>query len=94
MLSRDGETISIFGDSGPEKLRYPSSCIPYKSKILVTDGDTNCIKVFDQSGTFLYKFGQRGHQDGQFLLPRGMLSDNCNNLLVCDRNNNRVQQFS
>ena len=28
VLSKDGETISIFGDSGPEKLNYPASYIP------------------------------------------------------------------
>ena len=75
MLSRDGETISIFGDSDPEKLRYPMSCIPHKNKFLVTDGGNHCVKVFDQSGTFLYKFGKQGRQDRQFMLPGGVLLD-------------------
>ena len=94
VLSRDGKTISIFGDRDPEKLLYPISCVPYQNNFFVPDSDNNCIKVFDQSGTFLCKFGKQGNQDGQFLLPRGMLLDNCDNVLVCDRNNNRVQQFS
>ena len=33
---------------------------------LASEGDNNCIKVFSQSGTFLYKFGKEGNQDGQF----------------------------
>jgi len=94
VLSQKGETISIFGDSGPEKLKGPRSCILYKDMFLVADGGTNCIKVLDQSGTFLYKVGKQGNQDGQFYLPYSMLVDNSNNLLVCDTNNNRVQQFS
>ena len=94
VLSKEGETISIFGDSGPEKLKYPTSCIAYKDMFLVSDRDNNCVKVFDQSGTFLYKFGKEGNQDGQFNWPRRMLVDSNNNLLVCDRSNNRVQQFS
>ena len=94
VLSQEGEAISIFGDSGPEKLNQPSSCIPYKNLFLVVDRDNNCIKVSDQSGTFLYKIGKQGNQDGQFNLPSGMLIDSSNNLLVCDANNNRVQQFS
>jgi len=94
VLSQKGETISIFGDSGPEKLNYPRSCIPYTNMFLVTDAGNNCVKVFDQSGTFLYKFGKHGKQDGQFDYPRGMLLDSFNNLLVCDYGNNRVQQFS
>ena len=94
VLSQEGETISIFGDSGLEKLKDPTSCIPFKDKFLVADFGNNCIKVFDQSGTFLYKFGEKGNQDGQFDLPYGMLLDNSKNLLLSDYNNNRVQQFS
>ena len=94
VLSQEGETILTFGDSGSEKLNKPTSCTPYKNKFLVTDSGNNCIKVFDQSGTFLHKFGKKGKQDGQFNWPSGKLLDNCNNLLVCDTNNHRVQQFS
>ena len=94
VLSKEGETISIFGDSGPEKLNRPTSCIPYKNMFLVSDGDNNCLKVYDQSGTFLYKFGTQGNQGGQFNSPYGMLVDRSSNLLVCDSNNNRVQQFT
>ena len=86
VMSHEGESISIFGDSGPEKLNHPTSCIPYKNMFFVSDEGNECIKTFDQSGTFLYKFGKRG-------MPRGMLVDS-NNLLVCDHCNNRVQQLS
>ena len=91
-MTQEGETITMFGDSGPEKLNHPRSCIPYKNMFLVSDGNNHCIKAFDQSGTFLYKFGKRGNQGGQW--PYSMLLDSSNNLLVCDRDNNRVQQFS
>ena len=94
LLSKEGETISIFGDSGPEKLNRPTSCIPYKNMFLVSDEGNSCIKVYDQSGTFLYKFGTQGNHEGQFNLSYGMLVDRYSNLLVCDWNNNRVQQFT
>ena len=94
VLSQKGKTILIFGDSGPEKLSNPTTCIPYKNMFLVSDTDNNCVKVFDWSGTFLFKFGKQGNQDGQFNWPHGMVLDSCYNLLVCDYNNNRVQQFS
>ena len=92
VMSKEGESILTFGDSGPEKLNNPTSCLPYKNVFLVSDEDNHCIKAFDQSGTYLYKFGKQGNQDGQFNCPHGMLVDINNNLLVCD--NNRVQQFS
>ena len=94
VMSREGESISIFGDSGLQKLNYPTSCIPYKNMFFVSDQYNHCIKTFDQSGTLLYKFGKQGKQDGQFDNPCGILVDSNNNILVCDQDNNRVQQFS
>ena len=87
VMTQQGETITMFGDSGPEKLNHPRSCILYKNMFFVADGGNNCIKVFDQSGTFLYKFGQ-------LKWPQGTLLDSSNNLLVCDWGNRRLQQFS
>ena len=94
VMTQEGETVTMFGDSGPEKLNRPTSCIPYKNMFLVADSRNNCIKVFDRSGTFLYKFGKQGNQDGQLNFPHALLLDSSNNLLVCDDGNNRVQQFS
>jgi len=94
VMTQEGETITMFGDNGPEKLNRPRSCIPYKNMFLVSDGGNHCIKVFNQSGTFLHKFGKEGNQHGQLSFPCGILLDSANNLLVCDCSNNRVQQFS
>ena len=94
VISKEGETHSIFGDSGPEKLNRPTGCIFIKNMIFVSDRDSHYIKVFDQSGTFLYKFGKKGKEDGQFDYPHIMHLDSSNNLLVCDYTNKRVQQFS
>ena len=94
VMSKEGESIFTFGDKGPEKLCKPACCIPYKNMFLVSDRENHCIKAFDQSRTFLYKFGIEGNQDGQFKCPSGLLVDSSNNLLVCDFGNSRVQQFS
>ena len=94
VMSKEGEALFTVGDSGPEKLSTPYSCISYKNIFLVTERDNHVIKAFDASNTFLYKFGEKGNQDGQFNGPCGMCLDSSNNLLVCDYLNNRVQQFS
>ena len=94
VMSKEGEALFTIGDSGPEKLSTPYSCISYKNIFLVTERDNHVIKAFDASNTFLYKFGEKGNQDGQFNSPRGMCLDGSYNLLVCDYFNNRVQQFS
>ena len=94
VMSEEGESIFTFGDKGSEKLLGPTCCTLYKNVFLVSDTSNHCIKAFDQLGTFLYKFGKQGNQDGQFNRPRGLLVDSSDNLLVCDFGNNRVQQFS
>ena len=94
VMSKEGEALFTIGDSGPEKLSTPYSCIPYKNIFLVTERDNHVIKAFDSSNTFLYKFGEKGNQDGQLKGPCGMCLDGSNNLLVCDYLNERVQQFS
>ena len=94
VMSREGKTISIFGNFGAEKLKHPKSCLPYKNKFFISDTGNHCIKAFDKSGAFLHKFGKQGNQDGQFRYPSGLLIDSSNYLLVCDQWNNRVQQFS
>ena len=94
VMSKEGEALFTVGDSGPEKLSTPYSCISYKNIFLVTERDNHVIKAFDASNTFLYKFGEKGNQDGQFNKPCGMCLDGSDNLLVCDHLNNRVQQFS
>jgi len=55
VLTQEGETITMFGDSGPEKLKRPTSCIPYKNRFLIADGENNCIKVtvYLRVGNFL-----------------------------------------
>ena len=94
VISMEGETHSIFGDSGPEKLNHPLGCVSFKNITFVSERDSHCVKAFDQSGKFLYKFGKQGNQDGLFIYPYLMHVDSSNNLLVCDSRNNRVQQFS
>ena len=43
----DGEPVFKFGDNGPERLDYPTSCVCYEEKFFVTDKNNNCVKVFD-----------------------------------------------
>ena len=53
--------------------------------------------MFDKSGMFLYKIGEEGEADGQFSSPWGLCVKKYGdhqNLLVCDRNNGRIQQFT
>ena len=97
VLDKDGKFMYKIGDNGPGKLNLPSGCIYHKNKFIVTDFGDNCLKVFDKSGKFLYRIGEKGEADGQFLSPWGLCVEKYGdhqNLLVCDRNNGRIQQFT
>ncbi|RMX48668.1 hypothetical protein pdam_00026014, partial [Pocillopora damicornis] len=94
VFSMDGEPVFKFGDSGPERLDLPADCVCYEERFFVTDHNNNCMKVFDERGQFLYKFGENGNGDGQLDQPHGLCVDKHNNVFLCDRGNNRVQQFT
>ena len=94
VLTKDGKPVLKFGDSGPGKLNQPSGCIYHKNMFIVSDRKNNCLKVFDSSGKFLYKIGEEGEADGQLSLPWGLCVSNRQNLLVSDRGNGRIQQFT
>ena len=94
VFTMDGEPVFKFGDNGPERLDYPTSCVCYEEKFFVTDKNNNCVKVFDERGQFLYKFGEKGHGDGQMDTPYGLCVDKHNNVLVYDARNIRIEQFT
>ena len=94
VFTLDGEPVFKFGDSGPERLDRPVSCVCYEEKFIVTDKNNNCVKVFDGKGQFLYKFGEKGNGDGQLNFLYDLCVDKYGNLLVCDTGNKRIQQFS
>ena len=97
VLTKDGKPVLKFGNSGPEKLNRPTGCICYKNMFIVSDRLNNCLKVFDSSGKFLYKIGEEGEADGQLSHPWGLCVEkygNRQNLLLCDKDNGRIQQFT
>ena len=97
VLSRDGEPLFKFGDSGPEKLNHPFGCIYHEKKFIVSDYDNNSMKFYDNTGKFLYRIREPRQGDAQLLGPCGLCVQKCvdhHNLLVCDRNNGHVYQFT
>jgi tripartite motif-containing protein 2/3 len=50
--------------------------------------------VFDSKGQFVRKIGSEGVATGQFKFPRGVCVDQQGNIIVADRNNDRVCMFN
>ena len=94
ILTRDGVAMLKFGDSGLEKLKNPVGCVCYKNMFIVADSGNSCLKIFNSSGKFLRKIGEKGNEDGQFLKPYGVYVDQHGNILVSDKESGHVQQFT
>ena len=63
-------------------------------EIYVADGYGNgCVHRFDPEGRYRSSFGVIGHGTGCFLTPHSVLVDRQNRIVVCDRENHRVQRF-
>ncbi len=77
------------------KFRLPTGiALSADGKIYVVDSKHGQVKVLDQQGQFLFKFGGIGSEPGQFNLPEGIALDSQQNVYVCDALNGRIQQFS
>ena len=69
------------------------------NKFIVSDWDDNSVKFYDSTGKFWYKTREPRQGDERLYLkgPRGLCLQKCgdhHNLLVCDRDNGRVDQFT
>ena len=63
--------------------------------LFVADGYGNArIHHFDREGTLLNSWGEVGTGPGQFHLPHGIALDSDENVIVADRENDRLQFFT
>ena len=92
--------LHMFGD-GPGnrhgQFDRPAGIVfnPTLEQIIVADKDNHRVQVFDLSGSYLMKFGERGSKCGQLNYPWDI--DVCNathNILVSDTRNKRIQIFN
>lgn len=60
-------------------------------KIYATDYSSSYVQVFDPNGKFLFKWGEYGDGEGQFLGPNGIAADLNGNIYVLDY---RIQKFT
>jgi len=69
------------------------SSVAYRN---VTHGGYGNARVhkFAADGTYLFSWGEPGTAPGQFNLPHGVWIDRRGRVLVCDRENDRVQVFN
>jgi len=98
-FSSDGALLSSLGERHTPRWRAPFNhptkvAVSADGEIYVADGYGNGqIHRFDAEGGYLASFGEIGHRHGAFMTPHSLLVDRNDRVLVCDRENDRVQIF-
>ena len=78
---------------GPFNLPTDIALAP-SGEMFITDGYGNArVHKFSADGTHLFSWGEPGNAPGQFMLPHGVWIDTSGRVLICDRENDRVQVF-
>jgi len=55
---------------------------PSDHKLYVTDSQNHKIKIFNEDGEYLDKFGKRGFSDGEFFFPKDIVFDKDGQLII------------
>lgn len=63
-------------------------------KIVVSDIGANCLLVFDNDLNFLQQIGRSGNGEVEFKSPRGLAITPNNNIVVAEKENQRVQEVT
>jgi len=98
-FSSDGAPLSSLGERHAPRWRAPFNhptkvAVSADAEIYVADGYGNGqIHRFDPKGGYLASFGEIGHRHGAFMTPHSLIVDRNDRVLVCDRENDRVQVF-
>lgn len=98
--SPDGEMLLCLGEagvSGKDRAHFnlPSDvAVCPDGSFYVSDGYKNTrIMKFRADGQYLFEWGTPGQAPGEFNLPHGLALDARGRVLVCDRENLRLQVF-
>jgi sugar lactone lactonase YvrE len=81
---------------GGEPFNLPTDiALTPTGEMFITDGYGNArVHKFAADGTYLFSWGEPGTGPGEFNMPHGVWIDRQGRVLVCDRENDRVQIFS
>jgi len=100
-FSPEGKLLLALGQSdkpgtGENQFDKPThTAFGSNGDVFVTDGYGNSrIVRLNSDGKFIQEWGKAGAGPGEFKSPHAAIVDNMGRLLVCDRDNQRIQIFS
>jgi DNA-binding beta-propeller fold protein YncE len=94
--SRPGVAVfdrMIYGGFGEMQFDKPMAVTTAHGRIYISDTNNARIQVFDNTGNFLFTFGEKGREDGRFLYPYGIAGDLKGNIYVSELYLSRIQVY-
>lgn len=100
-FNTEGEILQVIGDyQKPGKLgalfNHPTDvAVNANGEFFVSDGYGNsCVHHLSPTGELIKTWGKQGTGNGEFSIPHSILVDEKDQVLVADRENNRIQIFN
>ena len=92
IVSFEGQFMTRFGE---DTLKLPWGITVSNEHVFVTDTGLHALLQFNRNSyELVMRTGTEGSEDGQFNSPRGLCIDYNGDVLVADRDNNRISVFS
>lgn len=85
--------MMIHGGFGELQFDKPMAVTVAHGRIYISDTNNARVQVFDNAGAFLFTFGERGREAGQFLYPYGIAGDRNGNVYVSELYLSRIQVY-
>lgn len=96
----DGKVLLMLGEAGVPGADHTHFNLPtdvavlHDGSVYVSDGYKNTRVIrFSAEGRFEFEWGTKGSGQGEFHLPHGIAVDARGRVIVCDRENERLQIF-
>lgn len=91
-FNKEGDLVLAIGKSG--EFGKPAGVAVNKQakRVYISDTGKHLIRAYDLEGKFLFQFGQRGENKGEFNFPASIAAD-AGRVYVTDQMNFRVQVF-
>jgi DNA-binding beta-propeller fold protein YncE len=86
------QTFSEYGSAPGQNIHAEFMSI-YDGRLYMAEAGNHRVDVFDLAGKFLFDFGGRGTEPGQFNNPEAAKVNSVGEVFVADLKNNRVQVF-
>jgi DNA-binding beta-propeller fold protein YncE len=96
---RENDRVQVFDTEGKFLEQWRDLGAPYGlfllngQRMLAADGRGHEVRLLDLSGKVLGRFGQKGTEPGQFLMPHALCADSQGAIYVTEGDGKRLQKF-